>query len=88
MTAPAAQDAAQRPSLWRNRDFFALWSGQVLSTLGAQTSGTAMPLLVLATTGSPSDAGIVGAMRHASLPRRPPARRTAGGPMEPCGGSC
>ncbi|MFF2363798.1 MFS transporter [Streptomyces sp. NPDC058122] len=61
MTAPAAQEAFGQPSLWRNREFFALWSGQVVSTLGAQTSGTAMPLLVLATTGSPSDAGIVGA---------------------------
>ncbi|MFF8969973.1 MFS transporter [Streptomyces sp. NPDC014995] len=57
MTAPAAE----RPSLWRNREFFALWGGQVISTLGAQVSGTTMPLLVLAITGSPSDAGIVGA---------------------------
>ncbi|KAB1990139.1 MFS transporter [Streptomyces triticiradicis] len=62
MTAPTAPgNAARRPSLWRNRDFFTLWGGQAVSTLGAQTSGTAMPLLVLATTGSPSDAGIVGA---------------------------
>ncbi len=61
MTAPPARKTAERPSLWRNREFVALWSGQVVSTLGAQTSGTAMPLLVLATTGSPSDAGIVGA---------------------------
>ncbi|WAZ26251.1 MFS transporter [Streptomyces cinnabarinus] len=61
MTDPAARDTAEQPSLWRNRDFLALWSGQVVSTLGAQISGTAMPLLVLATTGSPSDAGIVGA---------------------------
>ncbi|MEQ4715939.1 MFS transporter [Nonomuraea sp. B19D2] len=61
MTAPAAQGATERPSLWRNREFVALWSGQVVSTLGAQISGTAMPLLVLVTTGSPSAAGIVGA---------------------------
>ncbi|MFE9623618.1 MFS transporter [Streptomyces sp. NPDC006527] len=61
MTAPTTEGAAEQPSLWRNRDFVALWSGQVVSTLGAQISGTAMPLLVLATTGSPSDAGIVGA---------------------------
>ncbi|MCU7729245.1 MFS transporter [Actinoplanes sp. KI2] len=47
--------------LWRNRDFVALWSGQVVSQLGAQISGTAMPLLVLATTGSPGDAGLVAA---------------------------
>jgi predicted MFS family arabinose efflux permease len=48
-------------SLGRNREFVALWSGQAVSTLGATASGTAMPLLVLAITGSPADAGIVGA---------------------------
>ncbi|RSM52817.1 MFS transporter [Actinoplanes sp. ATCC 53533] len=50
-----------RPTLWRNRDFVTLWSGQVVATLGARISATAMPLLVLATTGSPADAGLVGA---------------------------
>ena len=48
-------------SLWRNRSFVALWGGQVVSALGASISGTALPLLVLATTGSPADAGLVGA---------------------------
>ncbi|MEV4283733.1 MFS transporter [Actinoplanes xinjiangensis] len=48
-------------SLWRNRDFTLLWSGQVISSLGAAISSTATPLLVLATTGSPLDAGLVGA---------------------------
>ncbi|MDR7276489.1 MFS transporter [Catenuloplanes atrovinosus] len=52
--------------LWRNRDFVLLWSGQVVSTLGARMSATAMPLLVLAMTGSPADAGLVGAA--ATLP--------------------
>ncbi|MFD7165278.1 MFS transporter [Streptomyces violascens] len=52
---------AAESSLWRNRDFVTLWSGQVVSTLGARISSTAMPLLVLATTGSPADAGLVGA---------------------------
>jgi predicted MFS family arabinose efflux permease len=37
-----------------------LWSGQALSTLGSQMSLVAYPLLVLAVTGSPSKAGIVG----------------------------
>jgi len=50
-----------RPSLWRNREFAALWGGQVVSRLGASISGTAMPLLVLTTTGSPADAGVVAA---------------------------
>lgn len=61
MTPPSTQKTGAPRSLWRNREFVALWSGQVVSTLGAQTSGTAMPLLVLGTTGSPSDAGIVAA---------------------------
>ncbi|MFC7274585.1 MFS transporter [Paractinoplanes rhizophilus] len=47
--------------LRRNRDFAALWGGQVVSALGAQIGGTAMPLLVLATGGSPADAGLVAA---------------------------
>ncbi|MEU4084001.1 MFS transporter [Streptomyces aureus] len=76
VSSTAAEEGARQPSLWRNREFLALWSGQVVSTLGAQTSGTAMPLLVLATTGSPSDAGIVaaaGTLPHlvANLPAGP-----------------
>jgi MFS family permease len=47
--------------LWRNRDFNLLWTGQVLSDLGGRVSGIAFPLVVLATTGSPAKAGIVGA---------------------------
>ncbi|MEU8272068.1 MFS transporter, partial [Sphaerisporangium sp. NPDC049002] len=57
MTSPADR----RPSLWRNRDFMALWGGQIVSTLGSRISATAAPLLVLAMTGSPADAGLVGA---------------------------
>jgi MFS family permease len=49
------------PSLWRNRDFLVLWAGQIISTLGASVTATALPLLVLALTRSPSDAGLVGA---------------------------
>jgi MFS family permease len=47
--------------LRRNRDFNLLWFGQVLSDLGGRVSAIAFPLLVLATTGSPARAGIVGA---------------------------
>jgi len=61
VTSAATPGTAVRVPLRRNRDFVALWSGQVVSSLGASISGTAMPLLVLATTGSPADAGIVGA---------------------------
>lgn len=55
------KSTAAETSLWRNRDFVTLWSGQVVSTLGARINSTAMPLLVLAPTGSPADAGLVGA---------------------------
>jgi len=37
-----------------------LWGGQTLSQLGTQVSLVAYPLLVLATTGSPAKAGVVG----------------------------
>jgi MFS family permease len=56
-----AATKATAPPLWRNREFVALWSGQVVSALGTRVSAIAMPLLVLATTGSPADAGLVGA---------------------------
>jgi MFS family permease len=48
------------PSLWRNRDFMVLWVGQVISTIGARATTLAYPLLVLALTGSPVTAGVVG----------------------------
>jgi MFS family permease len=47
-------------SLWRNRDFTLLWSGQLVSTLGTRITLLAFPLLVLAETGSPAKAGLVG----------------------------
>lgn len=46
--------------LWRNRDFMLLWTGQVVSTIGMRVTALAYPLLVLATTGSPLLAGVVG----------------------------
>ena len=48
------------PPLRRNRDFVLLQAGQLLSTLGNQTSVVAYPLLVLAVTHSPAKAGLVG----------------------------
>src|SRR5207237_6676488 len=48
------------PSLWRNRDFLILWSGQVVSTVGSRVTNVAFPLLVLAQTHSPAKAGLVG----------------------------
>src|SRR6185312_2918983 len=58
----------QRPtSLWRNRDFVLLWSGQLISTAGTQVTSLALPLLILAITHSAAQAGIVAAC--GSLPR-------------------
>jgi MFS family permease len=56
---PAPDPAAVVP-LRRNRDFLLLWSGQVVSTIGTRITSLAYPLLVLALTGSPAKAGIVG----------------------------
>ena len=47
------------PPLRKNRNFVLLQSGQLLSTLGNQTSVVAYPLLVLAVTHSPAKAGLV-----------------------------
>ncbi len=54
------------PSLWRNRDFLLLWSGQTVSRLGSRVSDIALPLLVLALTRSPAQAGFIAAAQ--SLP--------------------
>jgi MFS family permease len=50
------------PSLWRNRDYLLLWSGQVVSSVGSQFSELAFPLLILFLTGSAAQAGIAGAL--------------------------
>jgi MFS family permease len=39
-----------------------LWGGQVISAVGTQVSDLALPLLVLHLTGSPAQAGLVGAL--------------------------
>ncbi len=51
-------------SLWRNRDFLLLWSGQTVSVLGTNISALALPLLVLAVTRSPVQAGLITAARQ------------------------
>ncbi len=58
------QDQVQPPrSLWHNRDYMLLWSGQLVSSVGSQVSQLAFPLLILALTHSPAQAGLAGALR-------------------------
>ncbi len=59
-SAPAEVGSA---SLWRNRDYLLLWAGQAVSSFGSQITQLTFPLLVLALTGSPAQAGLVGAAR-------------------------
>ena len=66
--APVAQPPAQAPyppaqPLARNRDFKVVLGSQGISSLGDAVSFTAMPLLVLALTGSAFAMGIVGALQ-------------------------
>jgi MFS family permease len=55
--------SGQAKSLWRNRDYLLLWGGQALSDIGGAVSELAFPLLVLAVTHSPAQAGFVAALR-------------------------
>ena len=50
-------------SLWRNRDYLLLWGGQVISSIGTQSSTLAFPLLLLVVTRSPAAAGLASALR-------------------------
>ncbi len=63
-TSTVSQGAPTRSrSLWRNRDYMLLWSGQAVSSIGTQASTLAFPLLILAITRSPAQAGIASALR-------------------------
>ncbi|MGA7730334.1 MAG: MFS transporter [Chloroflexia bacterium] len=62
----SVETQADRGSVWRNRDFVFLWSGQTISTLGTAASSVVFPLLILFLSGSPAAAGIAGAL--SSLP--------------------
>jgi Na+/melibiose symporter-like transporter len=60
-TAGAGSDARAPGTtpLRRNRDFMLLWTGQAISLLGSRITSIAIPLLVYAITGSPTDMGLV-----------------------------
>jgi len=61
---PDTRPTPARPtSLWHNRDFLLLWSGQIVSAIGSQVSLIAFPWLILAITGSPAQAGLIAAIR-------------------------
>ncbi|HLG66032.1 MAG TPA: hypothetical protein VKY19_29210 [Ktedonosporobacter sp.] len=69
--APVEAEGERRFSpLWRNRDYMLLWSGQLISSIGGQVSLLAFPLLVLTTTHSPAQAGVIGALLTHPLQRR------------------
>lgn len=63
-TTPQDNSAATKKaiSIWRNRDYLLLWSGQSISDIGSSVSALAFPLLMLAITHSPAQAGFVGAI--------------------------
>jgi hypothetical protein len=63
----ATESATHPASLWRNRNYLLLWSGQIVSSIGTQVSDIAFPFLVLALTNSPAQAGFVGAAPHINL---------------------
>ena len=57
------EQEASPPALWQNHDFWRLWGGQVVSSIGGQVSQLALPLLILALTHSPAQAGLLAALR-------------------------
>ncbi|HEX6542346.1 MAG TPA: MFS transporter [Ktedonobacterales bacterium] len=56
-------DETKAAGLWHNRDWLLLWSGQLISVIGTQVSQLAYPLLMLALTKSPAQAGFLSAAR-------------------------
>ena len=62
LPAPDSQPPPGDEPLRRNRDFVTLLASQSVSAVGDSVSATAMPLLVLALTGSGLAMGIVGAV--------------------------
>lgn len=58
-----AEQPVRTIPLWRNRDFLLLQGGQGISLIGSQVSQLAFPLLVLALTHSPAQAGLITAAR-------------------------
>ncbi|UED87789.1 MFS transporter [Streptomyces profundus] len=64
-TSPEREQAPPEPekSLFRNRDFQAMWISQFFAAVAKESAEIAYPLLILATTGSATYAGAVGAIQ-------------------------
>ncbi len=67
MAEQVVNDRPDRSGLRRNRDFWLLLSGQVVSFVGDQAQFLALPLVVLAVSGSAAQAGIVGGLGTVSF---------------------
>jgi MFS family permease len=61
--AEAVAPTRRTVPLWRNLNYILLWSGQMVSSVGTRVSMLAFPLLVLAITHSPAQAGLIAALR-------------------------
>jgi MFS family permease len=61
--AEAAVPNRRTVPLWRNLNYMLLWSGQMVSSVGTRVSMLAFPLLILAITHSPAQAGLIAALR-------------------------
>ena len=66
--ATAAPAPAPKGSLWRDRNFMTLWSGQALSQFGAQITELAIPVLaVLALNATEWEVGVLSAAQVAAF---------------------
>jgi MFS family permease len=63
MTPDGIAEKPKTARLWSSRDWVLLWSGQLVSVVGTQVSQLAYPLLMLALTDSPAQAGFISAAR-------------------------
>src|SRR5262245_10944998 len=55
----SSQDSKRHASFWRKPSFLLFWGGQSLSNLGDAFALVALPLLVLQTTGSITQLGLI-----------------------------
>jgi len=66
--APSDGHRPHKPSLWRDRNFMTMWSGQALSQLGAQITELAIPVLaVLLLSATEFEVGVLNAANFAAF---------------------